>query len=62
MAICLGVMCPICRDPKGTVRRLQRAKWMRSIPGTKHYGCSHCGGRFIAFFDLVSLMLGRSSR
>jgi hypothetical protein len=48
--------CPNCRIDIW-YGRIYRDRWMRLIPGTKHYYCQKCKARFIIFFHRSALKM-----
>jgi hypothetical protein len=48
--------CPKCRLDIW-YDRIYRERWMRLIPGTKHYYCNRCKSRFIIIFRRSALKM-----
>lgn len=48
-----GRKCPYCRSKQNF--RQHRHPWMRRIPGSRHYECQYCSGKYLSIYKLVSI-------
>ena len=48
-----GKSCPQCRNIAR--HRIRRSFWMRLLPGSRHYLCENCEGKFLSVFNAFSV-------
>jgi len=48
-----GKRCPYCKSNQNF--RQHRQPWMRRIPGSKHYECQYCSGKYVSIYRFVSV-------
>jgi hypothetical protein len=47
-----GRKCPYCKSTQNF--RQHRQPWMRRIPGSKHYECQYCSGKYVSIYHFFS--------
>jgi hypothetical protein len=47
-----GRKCPYCNSMQNF--RQHRQPWMRRIPGSRHYECQYCSGKYVSIYKIIS--------